>query len=125
MNKDKKNQELKELIISSFSLESSTKDEQDAVITRVDILAHKKVLGLLEDILDEEALARLGKIDKDNDDAFLAAVDMELAHYDLSYFDLVSAAIEDICKETKENTDQFMAEFNQRVKEEEAAKKEK
>ena len=72
MNKDKKNQELKELIISSFSLENSTKDEQDAVITRVDILAHKKVLGLLEDILDEEALARLGKIDKDNDDAFLA-----------------------------------------------------
>jgi inorganic pyrophosphatase len=117
MKNNENNKKLRELIIKTYSLGNASKKEQDAMLVRVDALAHQKVLGILPDILEPEAVARIEAIDESNDDAFLAAIDMELLHHDLSYYDLVSAAIEDICSETKENSDKFMEQYRQAVKE--------
>jgi hypothetical protein len=120
MNKEENNKRLRELIIRTYSLDNASKKEQDAMLVRVDALAHQKVLGLLPEILDQEAIDRIDKIPEDNDDAMLAAIDMELAHNGLTYYELVSATIEDICSETKENTTKFMEQYREAIKQEDA-----
>jgi hypothetical protein len=122
MNKKENNKKLKQLIIETYSLQNSPKEEQDAMLVRVDALAHQKVLGMLPDLLDAEAIKRIEGVDENNDDAMLAAIDMELSHHNLTYYELVSAAIEDICQETKENTDSFMEQYRKAVEEEESGK---
>ena len=122
MRNNENNKKLRELIIKTYSLGNASKKEQDAMLVRVDALAHQKVLGILPDVLEPDAVARIEAIDENNDDAFLAAIDMELSHDDLSYYDLVSAAIEDICSETEENSNKFMEQYRQAVKEEESKK---